>query len=271
MDLTHNHPTNIHILKASAVDDANDLLAVGGDHSVDVLLVSDAACRPVASFHIGSRVTAIAWSNTSVSPSSSDNWSIECAHALLSVLLLFINVLSRLAAAGDDFGLHLLNKKADGEESVFPFGGGLSGHHGKVNDMTFCGGWGEDSTRYVATVADDKMLMVWDLHPTIDIPSHSRETSPSRPQPTAYVIPFSHPLTSVTAHPSTSKEFLVADARGSVFITDWRSDPQDDDRSHLRHSSLVELVDPHALAPSALGHPVHWSGSVAWRADSADL
>lgn len=34
-----------------------------------------------------------------------------------------------------------------------PFGGGLSGHHGKVNDMSFCGGRGEDSHRYVATVS----------------------------------------------------------------------------------------------------------------------
>ncbi|KXN87729.1 Nucleoporin Nup37 [Leucoagaricus sp. SymC.cos] len=253
MDLTHTLPTQLHVLRASTVDDAADLIAVGGDHSVDVLQVTDNACRQIASFHIGSRVTAIAWSSNSVSPSSSHNWSIE------------------LAAAGDDFGLHLLNKKADSEETVFPFGGGLSGHHGKVNDMTFCGGWGKDSTRYVATVGDDKMLMVWDLHPTVDIPSHSREVSPSRPQPTAYVIPFSHPLTTVTAHPSTSKEFLVADSRGSVFITDWRSDPEDDDRSDLRHSSLIELVDPHALAPNALGHPLPSSGSVAWRADSTDF
>lgn len=122
------------------------------------------------------------------------------------------------------------------------------------------------------------MLMVWDLHPAVDIPSHTnrqtadgRSTSPSRPQPTAYVIPFSYPLASVTAHPTTSKEFLVADCRGSVFITDWRSDPEEDDRSHLRHSSLVELVDPHALAASALGHPVQWSGSVAWRGDTTDM
>lgn len=121
------------------------------------------------------------------------------------------------------------------------------------------------------------MLMVWDLHPTVDIPSHNhqvgdgRSVTPSRPQPTAYVIPFSYPLTSVTAHPSTSKEFLVADCRGSVFITDWRSDPEEEDRSHLRHSSLVELVDPHASAASVLGHPAQWSGSVAWRTDTTDI
>lgn len=59
----------------------------------------------------------------------------------------------RLAAAGADFGLHLLNKSSTADENIFPFGGGLSGHHGKVNDMTFCGGRGDDSARYVATVS----------------------------------------------------------------------------------------------------------------------
>ncbi|KAF7777446.1 hypothetical protein Agabi119p4_3518 [Agaricus bisporus var. burnettii] len=256
MDLTYAHTTPVHVLRPAPSHDAHDLLAVGGDLSVHVLLVSDASCRPIASFHIASRVTAIAWSPNSVSPSSSDAWSIE------------------LAAATEDFGLHLLSKKADAEESIFPFGGGLSGHHGKVNDMTFCGGWGEDNTRYVATISDDKMLMVWDLHPTIDIPAHNRDarsSSPSRPQPTAYVIPFSYPLTSVAAHPSSSKELLVADCRGSLFLTDWRADPEEEDRSHLRHSSLIELVDPHALAASALGSPAKWSGSAAWRTDVTDI
>lgn len=59
----------------------------------------------------------------------------------------------RLAVADTDFGLHLLTKSATSAETDFPFGGGLSGHHGKVNDMSFCGGHGEDSYRYVATVS----------------------------------------------------------------------------------------------------------------------
>ena len=59
----------------------------------------------------------------------------------------------RLTAAGADFGLHLLTKSSSASENIFPFGGGLSGHHGKVNDMVFCGGWDEDSARYVATVS----------------------------------------------------------------------------------------------------------------------
>lgn len=81
------------------------------------------------------------------------------------------NLYYRLTAAGADFGLHLLTKSATASEIVFPFGNGLSGHHGRVrwntchiiigrsdtseqvNDMSFCGGRGEDSHRYVATVS----------------------------------------------------------------------------------------------------------------------
>ena len=59
----------------------------------------------------------------------------------------------RLAAASADFGLHLLTKSPSTTESSWPFGGGITGHHGKVNDMSFCGGRGEDSHRYVATVS----------------------------------------------------------------------------------------------------------------------
>ena len=61
--------------------------------------------------------------------------------------------IKRLTAASIDFGLHLLTKSSSAPEHVFPFGGGLSGHHGKINDMVFCGGWDQDSARYVATVS----------------------------------------------------------------------------------------------------------------------
>jgi hypothetical protein len=57
----------------------------------------------------------------------------------------------RLAAATEDYGLHLLTKSHDAGEVVFPFGGRLSGHHGRVNGMCFTGG--DESTRYVATVS----------------------------------------------------------------------------------------------------------------------
>lgn len=207
--------------------------------------------------------------------------------------------LLRLVVAGADFGLHLLTKSSSGSEDIYSFGGGLSGHHGKVNDMVFCGGWDEDSARYVATVSgqfhipyiflfcstihtkDDKMLMVWDLYPTIDIPSphespllekdFAMSPSPERPQPTAYVIPFPCPLTTIRSHPATSKEFLVADAHGSIFLTDWRSDPEDGEDGVLRHSSLVELVEPTALSKACMAGTTQWSASVDWRTDAIDM
>ncbi|KDR81357.1 hypothetical protein GALMADRAFT_152229 [Galerina marginata CBS 339.88] len=264
MDLEFAHPTEIYSLRPCRSSDAADLVAVGGDYSVEIIQVTATDCRLLATFHIGARITALAWSSRTTSPSSNDLWVIE------------------LVAAGADFGLHLLTKSSMESEHVFPFGGGLSGHHGKVNDMVFCGGWDEDSARYVATVSDDKMLMVWDLHPTVDIPSTppSPTGSPdlgmsplpsSRAQPTAYVIPFPHPLTSIRSHPGTSKEFLVSDCRGSVFLTDWRSDPEDGDDGVLRHSSLVELIEPTALSKSCMGAIKQWSASVDWRTDSIEV
>jgi hypothetical protein len=63
------------------------------------------------------------------------------------------NSTCRLTAASSNFGLHLLTKTPDVDENIFPFGGGLSGHHGLVSDITFCGGPTDDTARYVATVS----------------------------------------------------------------------------------------------------------------------
>lgn len=92
-----------------------------------------------------------------------------------------------------------------------------------------------------------------------------------RPQPTAYVIPFPHPLRSIRAHPGTSKEFLVSDCHGSIFLTDWRSDPEDSDDGALRHSSIIELIEPTAMAAAAMGTTKQWTSSVDWRIDAIDM
>jgi len=248
----------IYVLQSAKNDDAVDLVALGLEHSVEILLIGEHAAKSIASFHIGSRITALAFSPRTVSPSYSDDWLIE------------------LTAASANFGLHLLTKLPTFEETVFSFGGGLSGHHGRVNDMTFCGGKGADSTRYVATVSDDKMLMVWDLYPSLDAtssrssqssPMSGSSSPPPRLQPTAYVIAFPHPLTTVSSHPSSSKEFLVSDTRGSIFLTDWRSDPDDSDYESWR---LVELIEPYALAATSTGISVP-GGCAAWRGDNADI
>ncbi|TFY72400.1 hypothetical protein EVG20_g635 [Dentipellis fragilis] len=252
MDVRYDHPSLLHVLRAAPYDAAHDLIAVGGDHEVEVLHISDAVVTPLACFNVGSRITALAWSPRAVSPSSSDHWLVE------------------LVAASADFGLHLLTKTTDQPEVIFPFGGGLSGHHGPVNDVSFCGGRAPDNSRYVATVSDDKMLMVWDLQPTLDIPSTLPSPSPAptprppasntniRPQPTAYAVPFLHPLVSLASHPSTSNELVVADSRGSVFLIDWRSDPSRSgvDLWPRGGASVIELVDPRALAePASTARP----------------
>ena len=125
------------------------------------------------------------------------------------------------------------------------------------------------------------MLMVWDLQPTLNISSGvpSPETSGQdassppnpRPQPTAYVIAFPHPLITVNSHPGSSKDFLVSDCRGSIFLSDWRTDPVLTEQGSWRHSTLVELVEPHALRDSLLGKSAQDMGFTAWRRDNADM
>lgn len=137
---------------------------------------------------------------------------------------------------------------------------------------------------------DDKMLMVWDLRPNVDIPSRpqsrsrSRSLSPSspsagtstgntvsgstRPQPTAYVISFPHALSSVCAHASTTKDLLVADVRGSLALIDWRSDPsyaQADAAWH--HPRVIEFAAPRSIAGGAGAFPA----SAAWQQSNPDM
>ncbi|CAL1703833.1 unnamed protein product [Somion occarium] len=259
MDVRHYHGSDVHVVCACHHDDGTDLVAIGGTHSVQVLQAMPTSCKVIANFHVGCRITALAWSSKTTSPSFTDDWTIE------------------IVAAGYNFGLYLLTKTRNGDENVFSFGGGISGHHGKINDMTFCGGHSEDSSRYVATVSDDRVLMIWDLHPAITIRSPGSpeitddSNGSSRPQPTALPFSFPHPLASISSHPSTSKEFLVADARGSIFLIDWRSDPTANEQTSWRNASVVELVEPRALSDAVCGVSKRWSASVAWRADSADI
>jgi len=156
--------------------------------------------------------------------------------------------------------------------------------------MSFSGGNDQDSSRYVATVSgehscgvvsvlspshtlgDDKMLMVWDLEmratggsPSAGSDRAEDRSSLDRPQPAVYAIPFPHPLTSVGSHPLSSKEFLVSDNHGSIFLTDWRSDPEEDSR----HLSAIELVEPRALSDAVSG--LGSVGVAAWRADNPDV
>jgi hypothetical protein len=154
--------------------------------------------------------------------------------------------------------------------------------------MSFSGCNDQDGSRYVATVSgeqfsnlipisstsyifgDDKILMVWDLEtgaagsPSAGSDRAGDRSFQDRPQPAAYAIPFPHPLTSVSSHPLSSKEFLVSDNRGSIFLIDWRSGPEE-----FRHSNVIELVEPRALSDAVSG--LGSAGVAAWRADNPDV
>lgn len=80
------------------------------------------------------------------------------------------NPIHRLTAASSNFGLHLLTKTPDVDEVIFPFGGGLSGHHGLVGDMTFCGGPTDDIARYVATVSGARFVLDPPLSLCLNLP-----------------------------------------------------------------------------------------------------
>ena len=127
---------------------------------------------------------------------------------------------------------------------------------------------------------EDKNLIVWDLYPQSDLPTPSpapadpnpRSLSPpSTKQPTALVIPFAHTLHSVTSHPSSNKEFVVADSRGCVFLVDWRRDPEDVEEEVYGYHCLVELIHPRALADAATGLTRHVSACASWRTDNANM
>ncbi|KAF8590022.1 hypothetical protein K439DRAFT_1628231 [Ramaria rubella] len=265
IQLEYQHGTEISVLRGCTNPSATDLLAIGGEHAVEVLQIGEDSCTHLASFNIGARVTAVAWSPRTTSPSQIDAWFLE------------------LVVAGEDLNLRLLNKSHDdASDDIFVFGGGLSGHRRKVNDLTWCGGFGEDSYRYLASVSDDKILIFWDLTPsTADAPApitppHSPLRSPSptnRPQPLAFAVPYAHPLHTVASHPSTSKELVVSDCQGSVFVVDWRVDPTMDVEAdeQYRGLSVAQLIDPRALADARTGMQTVWGGAAAWQQQDMNI
>ena len=58
----------------------------------------------------------------------------------------------RLVASTQDFGMHILTKSDSEDEATFHFGAGLTGHHGKINDLSFVGGR-ERNARHLASVS----------------------------------------------------------------------------------------------------------------------
>ena len=92
-----------------------------------------------------------------------------------------------------------------------------------------------------------------------------------RRQPTALVIPFAHPLVSVSSHPSTSKEFVVSDVRGSVYIIDWQKDPAEDVMDSWHKYTVIELTHARTLADATINLTEAWSGCASWKPDKSDM
>lgn len=107
MDLDFQHPTDIYALAPCRNADAQDLVAIGGEHSVEVVQVvrealrlarsityqltgiafqTHSSCTRLASFHIGSRITALAWSSRSISTSTSERWYLEYVHYSIQMI-----------------------------------------------------------------------------------------------------------------------------------------------------------------------------------------
>lgn len=226
--------------------------------------------------------------------------------------------------ASEDMCLRRLLSSPKHQERVKLFPGGLTGHHGRINDVCFC--TSESYQTHVASVGDDGLL-VWNLYPgTYDSDKENenkgddmrldsdpeedgdtedeevdqaldpdyrgsqrrRRTKVSmfysdakldetqtlddddddEEQPVRafnYPIPFSHPLHSIAAHPSSADQFMVSDTHGTVYIIDWTEVDREKPEGWRGHR-VVELVDPRALTDRS-----SWGGAASWKPDDINV
>lgn len=123
---------------------------------------------------------------------------------------------------------------------------------------------------------DEKILLFWDLSsgkPTSPPPSPpTRSPSPNaRPVAAPFAASYGHPLHSVCSHPSTSKELVVSDSQGSIFVVDWRVDEEPLDAQPYRGLSVAQLIDCRALADARTGMQTVWGGSVDWHRHEVNM
>lgn len=159
-------------------------------------------------------MTAIAWSTRCTSPSSTDEWSIECVRILYCYNRVTNDSPIRLTAAGAHFDLYHLTKTHNSSEVVFRFGGGLSGHHGKVNDMAYCGGQSEDSWRYVATVSGR-----CSTHVTIHTLTITRRQTTKRSWSGTSTLPSSTPATAKVSRVISLKNSSLCNERSQLLTS----------------------------------------------------
>ena len=118
-------------------------------------------------------------------------------------------------------------------------------------------------------------MIVWDLRPKSGAENDafltSSVSSTKSSPPTALVISFAYPLCSISSHESSSKEFIVSDSRGSVFVVDWRKDPLENEEEAVTHQNFIELVHPRSLADSVSNIPSCLSGYASWHENNPNM
>lgn len=120
------------------------------------------------------------------------------------------------------------------------------------------------------------LMIIWNLRPTVDVgstpaPDGEAATPGERSLRACSSQSFPYPLTAVVSHPSSSKEFLVADNHGSIFLIDWRAAVAEEDEASGRKTSLLEFVSPRAVADTLSGKSTPGSGSISWRRDAINM
>ncbi|KZV91601.1 WD40 repeat-like protein [Exidia glandulosa HHB12029] len=183
LQYVYNHGTVVNALQCY-----DDLVAVGGAHTLSVLQVDNTGWVEVASFFLGTPVVALAFSPSTISPTQDKtNWTVQLA-----------------VACADGHIRRLTQTASEALPDIALVSDGASTHHGPVTSLAFSGA---SAGRYLASASLDRTLLVWDLE---SLPA------PCSPYPTQ----FAHPLLSVSSHPKMA-EFVVADDAGSVFLFDW--------------------------------------------------
>ncbi|KAF8610567.1 hypothetical protein BDV93DRAFT_540306 [Ceratobasidium sp. AG-I] len=269
-DYVHDHHSDVHVVKSCRHERGRGLLAVAGESRVEVLLRDSSSrflsFKIVASFHVGSTAVALDWSPDAISPSSSDNWNIE------------------LGVACADGNMRILRKTPHSPPTgdIRVFGGGTTGHSARITSLAFSSA---RAGMHVASVAEDCNLLVWNLSKRVkteeDLDNSDADMDEGGEElpPTAYPIPFSHPLQDVIAHDANARTLLVADARGAVSLVDWAGAETDEEEvEEWQRQRVVELMDPRRVAEGITGVrtsgvPLNSSltGGADWKPDDANI
>jgi hypothetical protein len=170
---------------------------------------------------------------------------------------------NRLGVACADGNMRILRKTPlsppTGEIRIF--GGGTTGHSGRITSLAFSSA---RAGMHVASVGEDCNLLVWNLSSkrvkaeedmdASDADMSMEGSGGDEQAPSAYPIPFTHPLQDVIAHDANARALLVADSRGAVSLVDWAGmETEEDAPDGWRRQRIVELMDPRRVAEGITG------------------